>query len=131
MQPYLGPPWSNSCQIWCVRVFHLVLLKNDHENAEMKKKKKIWWPHTSVLCCSKLCAQFQRSTTQVSLSFESGCIMNRISSTNQHNLLLPWPPAIFLVFTLATDLVHSLRFPFYLYSRSGLFQQVSVLGAQK
>ena len=48
MRPYLGPPWTNSCQIWCVRVFHHVLLKYCHENAEMQKKK-IWWRHTSVL----------------------------------------------------------------------------------
>ena len=39
MQPYLGPPWTNSCQIWCVRVFHHVLLKYCHENAEMQKRK--------------------------------------------------------------------------------------------
>ena len=36
---YLGPPWINSCQIWCVRVFHHVLLKYGHENDEMQKKK--------------------------------------------------------------------------------------------
>ena len=30
----------NSCQIWCTRVFHHVLLKYGHENAEMQKKKK-------------------------------------------------------------------------------------------
>ena len=40
MRPYLWPPWTNSCQIWCVRVFP-VLLKYGHENAEMKKNKKI------------------------------------------------------------------------------------------
>ena len=39
MRPYLGPPWTNSCQIWCVRVFHHVLLKYGHENAEMQKRK--------------------------------------------------------------------------------------------
>ena len=39
MRPYFGPPWTNSCQIWCVRVFHLVLLKYSHENAEMQKRK--------------------------------------------------------------------------------------------
>ena len=39
MWPYLGPPWTNSCQIWCVRVFHHVLLKYCHENAEMQKRK--------------------------------------------------------------------------------------------
>ena len=39
MQPYLGPPSTNSCQIWCVRVFHHVLLKHCHENAEMQKRK--------------------------------------------------------------------------------------------
>ena len=39
----------NSCQIWCARVFHHVLLKYGHEYAEMQKKKKIWWRHTSVL----------------------------------------------------------------------------------
>ena len=39
MRPYLGPPWTNSCQIWCVKVFHHVLLKYDHENAEMQKSK--------------------------------------------------------------------------------------------
>ena len=56
MRPYLGPPWTNSCQIWCVRVFHHVLLKYGHEHAEMQKRK-IWWRYTSVLymfivfCC--------------------------------------------------------------------------------
>ena len=39
MWPYLGPPWTNSCKIWCVRVFHHVLLKYGHENAETQKRK--------------------------------------------------------------------------------------------
>ena len=39
MRPYLGLPWTNSCQIWCVRVFHHVLLKYCHENAEIQKRK--------------------------------------------------------------------------------------------
>ena len=39
MRPYLGPPWTDSCKIWCVRVFHYVLLKCSHENAEMQKWK--------------------------------------------------------------------------------------------
>ena len=39
MRPYLGPPWTNSCQIWCARVFHHVLVKYGHENAEMLKRK--------------------------------------------------------------------------------------------
>ena len=39
MRPYLGPPRTNSCQMWCVRVFHHVLLKYCHENAEMQKRK--------------------------------------------------------------------------------------------
>ena len=42
MRPYLGPPWTDSCQIWCVRVFHHVLPKYGHENAEMQKKIKIY-----------------------------------------------------------------------------------------
>ena len=29
---------NNSCQIWCVTVFHNVPLKYGHENGEMKKK---------------------------------------------------------------------------------------------
>ena len=37
---YLRPPWTNSCQIWCVRGFHHILLKYGH---------KYWWRHTSVL----------------------------------------------------------------------------------
>ena len=48
MRPYLGPPWTNSCQIWCVRVIHHVLLKYCHEKC-WNAKKKIWWRHTSVL----------------------------------------------------------------------------------
>ena len=48
MRPYLGPPWTNSCQIWCVRGFHHVLLKYCHEKC-WNAKKKIWWCHTSVL----------------------------------------------------------------------------------
>ena len=40
MRPYLGPPWTNSCLIWCMRVFHHILLKYGHESAEMQKKKK-------------------------------------------------------------------------------------------
>ena len=31
--------WTNSCQIWCVRVLYHVLLKYDHENAGMQKTK--------------------------------------------------------------------------------------------
>ena len=46
--PYPGPQWTNSCQIWCVRIFHYVLLKCGDENAEIQKKN-IWWRHTSVL----------------------------------------------------------------------------------
>ena len=36
MRPYLGPPWTDSCQIWCVEVFHHALPKygKNHENAE-------------------------------------------------------------------------------------------------
>ena len=40
MRPYLGPSRTNLFQIRCVRVFHHVLLKYGHENAEMQKKKK-------------------------------------------------------------------------------------------
>ena len=40
MWPYLRPPWTNSCQIWCVRVFHHVLLKYGHENTETQKTRK-------------------------------------------------------------------------------------------
>ena len=43
MQPYLGPLLTDSCKIWCVRVFYHALLKYDHENApenaEMQKQK--------------------------------------------------------------------------------------------
>ena len=39
--------WTNSCQIWCVRVFHHVLLKYGHENAEMKKK--MMTPHFTTV----------------------------------------------------------------------------------
>ena len=36
MRPYLEPPWTNSCQIWCVRVFHHVLLKYGNEMKKIK-----------------------------------------------------------------------------------------------
>ena len=49
MRPYLGPPWTNSCQIWCVRVFYHVLLKYCHENAEMQKKENLMTSHFSTL----------------------------------------------------------------------------------
>ena len=50
MQPYLKPPWTNSCQILCVRVFHHVLLKYGHENAEMQKtKENLMTSHFSTL----------------------------------------------------------------------------------
>ena len=39
MRSYLGPLWTNSCKIWCVRVFRHVLLKYHHEKAEMQKWK--------------------------------------------------------------------------------------------
>ena len=48
MRPYLRPPWTNSCQFWCVRVFSSCsteILSWKYWNA----KKKIWWRHTSVL----------------------------------------------------------------------------------
>ena len=38
MWPYLRLPQTNSCQIWCVRVFHHVLLKYCHANPEMQKR---------------------------------------------------------------------------------------------
>ena len=36
MRPYLGPPWTDSCQMWCVVVLHHALPKyeQNHENAE-------------------------------------------------------------------------------------------------
>ena len=55
MRSYLGPPRTDSCKIWCVRVFHHVLLKYGHENAEMQKGKK-WWRHTSVLYTTCPCS---------------------------------------------------------------------------
>ena len=48
MRPYLGPPWTDSCQIWCVRCFHHVLLKIWSWKC-WNAKKKIWWCYTSVL----------------------------------------------------------------------------------
>ena len=50
---YLISPFKisiNSCQIWCVREFHYVLLKNGHKMLKCKKKtKQNWWCHISVL----------------------------------------------------------------------------------
>ena len=39
MRPYLRQPWTNSCQIRFVRVFHHVQLKYGNENAKMQQRK--------------------------------------------------------------------------------------------
>ena len=49
MLPYLGSPLTDSCKIWCVRVFHDVLLKYGQENAEMQKKKILMTSHLGTL----------------------------------------------------------------------------------
>ena len=54
MRPYLGPPWTNSCQIWCERVFSSCsteILSWKRWNA----KNKIWWRHASVLYGVRVC----------------------------------------------------------------------------
>ena len=40
MRPYLGPPWTDSHQIWAVDVFHHAPPIHGIQNAEMQKKKK-------------------------------------------------------------------------------------------
>ena len=44
MRPYLGPPWTDSCQIWCMEVFHHALPKYEEKKImkmlKCKKKKK-------------------------------------------------------------------------------------------
>ena len=39
MQPYLGPPWTHSHQIWAVDDFHHAPATHGIQNAEMQKKK--------------------------------------------------------------------------------------------
>ena len=38
MRPYLGPPWTDSHQIWAVDVFHHAPPRHGIQNAEMQKK---------------------------------------------------------------------------------------------
>ena len=38
MRPYLGPPWTDSHQIWAVDVFHHAPPRYGIQNAEMQKK---------------------------------------------------------------------------------------------
>ena len=38
MRPYLGPPWTDSHQIWAVGVFDHAPPKHGIQNAEMQKK---------------------------------------------------------------------------------------------
>ena len=38
MRPYLGPPWTNSHQIWAVDVFHHAPPIHGIQNAEMQKQ---------------------------------------------------------------------------------------------
>ena len=40
MRPYVGPPWTNSHQIWNVEVFHHAIPIYGIQNAEMLKKKQ-------------------------------------------------------------------------------------------
>ena len=50
IQPYLGPPWTNSCQIWCEGFSSC---STETWGMKMPKCiKKIWWCHTSVLYSS-------------------------------------------------------------------------------
>ena len=49
MQSYLGLPLTDSRKIWCVMVFHLVLLNYGHENAEMQKNKNLMTSHFGTL----------------------------------------------------------------------------------
>ena len=39
MRPYLGPPWTDSHQMWAVDVFHHAPPIHGIQNAEMQKKK--------------------------------------------------------------------------------------------
>ena len=39
MRPYLGPPWTNSCQIWCVRVFIMCYWNIVMKMLKCKKRK--------------------------------------------------------------------------------------------
>ena len=39
MRPISRATMNHFMSIWCVRVFHYVLLKYCHENAEMQKRK--------------------------------------------------------------------------------------------
>ena len=58
MWPYLRPPWTNSCQIWCVRVFSLCSTETWSWKCQIAKKK-IWWHHTSVLYKKNTKMKFQ------------------------------------------------------------------------
>ena len=97
---YLGPPWTNSCQIWCVRIFHHVLLKYCHENAEMLKKK-IWWRHTSVLYCLRNSKwQFSRPGTDSRVIYQT--IQNIVFINNSGTT---WPIEILMpIFKLLRQL---------------------------
>ena len=73
MRPYLGLPWTNSCQIWCVRIFHHVLLKYCHENAEMQK-----WKFDDVTLQYSICDVMKGSESHVGKIhfsfFNTGCL---------------------------------------------------------
>ena len=70
--------WTNinqfSCQIWCVRVFHHVLLKYGHENAEMQKKKEnLMTSHFTTLLAAVYCI------LEVLLAVQVYCLLERVS----------------------------------------------------
>ena len=61
MQPYLGPPWTDSHHIWAVDVFHHASLIHGIQNAKMKKKKKKKFFAMSSLLYSIIVVWLERS----------------------------------------------------------------------
>ena len=38
MRSYFGPPWTDLCKVWCIKVFHHVPLKYSHEMLKCKNE---------------------------------------------------------------------------------------------
>ena len=107
MWPYLGPPWTNSCQIWCVRVFHHVLLKYGHENAEMQKRKfdDVTLQY-SIRCKNPLVMDFL-SLSNVLVTKSGGALIwlghlfeknNRVCELHKKGYFWPWPTPLEISF---------------------------------
>ena len=82
MQWYLGPPWSNSNQIWAVHVFHHVPLMHGIQNVEVQIKfsvmSSLWYSVgrvENVPCFSLQAARFKGQKSCIDTGYDLKSIL--------------------------------------------------------